>query len=71
MATGVVEQRKLMRTFAELRANLLAKAIIFLAQREFADGVVGATVPILIPSRAESARDRVNSMALGAIYAAG
>ena len=51
-------------------ANLLAKAIIFLAGREFAHVVVGAKVPILIPSRVESAQDKVNSMALGVLYAA-
>ena len=51
-------------------ANLLAKAIIFLAGREFAHVVVGASTPILIPSRVESAQDKVNSMALGVLYAA-
>jgi phosphate butyryltransferase len=51
-------------------ANLLAKAIIFIAGREFAHVVVGAKTPILIPSRVESARDKVNSMALGVLYAA-
>lgn len=51
-------------------ANLLAKAIIFLAGREFAHVVVGAKVPILIPSRVESAEDKVNSIALGVLYAA-
>ncbi len=50
-------------------ANLLAKAIIFLAGRQFAHVVVGARVPILIPSRVESAHDKVNSMALGVLYA--
>jgi phosphate butyryltransferase len=50
--------------------NLLAKAIIFLAGREFAHVVVGAKVPILIPSRVESAQDKVNAMALGVLYAA-
>jgi phosphate butyryltransferase len=50
--------------------NLLAKAIIFLAGRAFAHVVVGATTPILIPSRVESAQDKVNSIALGVLYAA-
>ena len=50
--------------------NLLAKAIIFLAGRPFAHVVVGAQIPILIPSRVESAHDKVNSMALGVLYAA-
>ena len=51
-------------------SNLLAKAIIFLAGRPFAHVVVGAKTPILIPSRVESAQDKVNSMALGVLYAA-
>jgi phosphate butyryltransferase len=50
--------------------NLLAKAIRILAQREFGHLVVGAKVPILIPSRVETARDKVNAMALGVLYAA-
>jgi phosphate butyryltransferase len=49
--------------------NLLAKAIIFLAGWEFGHMVVGAKVPILIPSRVESAQDKVNAMALGVLYA--
>ncbi|MGA3009962.1 MAG: phosphate acyltransferase [Terracidiphilus sp.] len=49
--------------------NLLAKAIIFLAGWEFGHAVVGAKVPILIPSRVESAQDKVNAMALGVSYA--
>ena len=50
--------------------NMLAKAIIFLAGRSFAHVVVGAKTPILIPSRVESAQDKVNSIALGVLYAA-
>lgn len=49
--------------------NLLAKAIWLLAQREFGHLVVGAKTPILIPSRVETARDKVNAMALGVLYA--
>ncbi len=49
--------------------NLLAKSIIFLAGWEFGHVVVGAKVPILIPSRVESAQDKVNAMALGVLYA--
>ena len=50
--------------------NLLAKSVIFFARWKFAHVVAGASVPILIPSRVESARDKVNSMALGVLYAA-
>lgn len=49
--------------------NLLAKSIIFLARWEFGHIVVGAKVPILIPSRVEFAQDKVNAMALGVLYA--
>lgn len=49
--------------------NLLAKAVHFLAGWNFAHVVTGARVPVLIPSRVESARDKVNSMALGVVYA--
>jgi phosphate butyryltransferase len=50
--------------------NLLAKAISFFAGREFGHLVVGAKTPILIPSRVETAQDKVNAMALGVLYAA-
>lgn len=49
--------------------NLLAKAIIFLAGCEYGHIVVGAKVPILIPSRVENAQDKVNAIALGVLYA--
>jgi phosphate butyryltransferase len=49
--------------------NLLAKSTIFLAGWEFGHVVVGAKVPILIPSRVESAQDKVNAMALGVLFA--
>lgn len=50
-------------------ANMLAKSVIFLAGWQFAHVVAGASVPILIPSRVESAEDKVNSIALGVLYA--
>ncbi len=50
--------------------NLLAKSIVFLAGWQFAHVVVGAKVPILIPSRVETAQDKVNAIALGVLYAA-
>ena len=49
--------------------NLLAKSIVFLAGSEFGHVVIGAKTPILIPSRVESAQDKVNAMALGVLYA--
>jgi phosphate butyryltransferase len=50
--------------------NMLAKSVIFLAGWPFAHVVAGASVPILIPSRVESAHDKLNSIALGVLYAA-
>lgn len=49
--------------------NMLAKSIKFLVCCEFGHVVVGAKVPILIPSRVESAEDKINAMALGVLYA--
>jgi phosphate butyryltransferase len=49
--------------------NLLGKAVKYIGGSQCAHVVVGAKVPILIPSRVESADDKVNSMALGALYA--
>ena len=49
--------------------NLLAKAIVFLAGSEFGHIVVGAKVPILIPSRVENFQDKINAIALGVLYA--
>jgi len=49
--------------------NLLGKAVRYLGGSQCAHVVVGAKVPILIPSRVESADDKVNAIALGVIYA--
>jgi len=50
--------------------NLLGKSAKYLGGSQCAHVVVGATVPILIPSRVESVDDKVNSIALGVIFAA-
>ncbi len=50
--------------------NLLGKAVKYLGGSQCAHVVVGAKVPILIPSRVESAEDKVNAIALGVIHAA-
>ncbi len=47
--------------------NILGKAVKYLAGSITAHVVVGAAVPILIPSRVESARDKLHSIALGAL----
>ncbi len=49
--------------------NLLGKAVKYLGGSQCAHVVVGARIPILIPSRVESADDKVNAMALGVIFA--
>ncbi len=49
--------------------NLLGKSVKYLGGSQCAHVVAGAKVPILIPSRVESVDDKVNSIALGVIYA--
>ncbi len=49
--------------------NLLGKAVKYLGGSQCAHVVVGARIPILIPSRVESADDKVNAMALGVVFA--
>ena len=49
--------------------NLLGKAVKYLGGSQCAHVVVGAKVPILIPSRVESADDKINSIALGVLFA--
>ncbi len=50
--------------------NLLGKSVKYLGGSACAHVVVGAKVPILIPSRVESVDDKINSIALGVIFAA-
>jgi phosphate butyryltransferase len=49
--------------------NLLGKSVKYLGGSQCAHVVVGAIVPILIPSRVESVDDKVNSIALGVLFA--
>jgi len=49
--------------------NLLGKAIKYLGGLQCGHVVVGAKVPILIPSRVESADDKLNSIAMGVVFA--
>jgi phosphate butyryltransferase len=49
--------------------NLLGKSAKYLGGSQCAHVVAGARVPILIPSRVESVDDKVNSIALGVIFA--
>ncbi len=47
--------------------NLLGKAVKYLAGSQCAHVVLGAKVPILIPSRVESVDDKINSVSLGVL----
>ena len=49
--------------------NMLAKNMIFLGQADAAGIVLGAAVPIILTSRADSVRTRLASTAIGALYA--
>jgi phosphate acetyltransferase len=49
--------------------NMLAKELTFLAGAEAAGLVLGARVPIILTSRADSERTRLASAAVAAIYA--
>jgi phosphate butyryltransferase len=51
-------------------ANMFGKAAKYLGGSACAHVVAGAKAPILIPSRVESAEDKVNAIALGVIFAA-
>ncbi len=48
-------------------ANILYKALIFFARAEEAGIVMGARCPIVLASRSDSARNKLYSMALGAL----
>jgi phosphate butyryltransferase len=47
--------------------NLLGKAVKYLGGSQCAHVVLGAKVPILIPSRVESVDDKINSVSLGVL----
>lgn len=51
--------------------NALGKAFTYLAKRPVAHVIVGARAPVLIPSRVERAEDKLCSIALGVLAAAG
>ena len=48
---------------------MLAKNLIFLSRADAAGIVLGARVPIILTSRADSVRTRMASCAVAAIYA--
>ncbi len=51
-------------------ANLAAKSVEYTVPLEPAHAIVGATAPVLIPSRSETAEARLSSIAFGALLAA-
>ncbi len=51
--------------------NILGKSFTYYAKVPVGHVIVGAKAPILIPSRNESERDKVNSIALGVIFSEG
>ena len=50
--------------------NLLGKAFTYYLKIPVAHVVMGASIPILIPSRSESEVDKFHSLALGVLSAA-
>lgn len=51
-------------------ANVLVKAIIYFAQHPMAGIVVGARVPLVLPSRSDTAESKFHSLALGVAISA-
>ena len=51
--------------------NMLAKNLIYLVKADSAGLVLGARVPIVLTSRADSVRSRMASCAVAVLYAAG
>jgi phosphotransacetylase len=49
------------------RANILYKALTFLAKAEEAGIVMGARAPIIFASRSDSVRNKLYSLGLGAL----
>ena len=49
--------------------NMLAKNLIFLAKADATGVVLGARVPIILTSRADSVRSRMASCAVAVLYA--
>ena len=49
--------------------NMLAKNLIYMTRADSAGLVLGARVPVVLTSRADSVRARMASIAMGAVYA--
>ncbi|MBN1825193.1 MAG: phosphate butyryltransferase [Candidatus Eisenbacteria bacterium] len=70
--TSVVAGRADVMVVPNIEAgNLLGKGVKYLGGSACGHVIMGATVPVLIPSRVESAEDKLNAVALGVIIHAG
>jgi phosphate acetyltransferase len=68
--TGPVAGRAQILVVPDLEAgNMLAKNLTFLSHADAAGIVLGARVPIVLTSRADSVRTRMASCAVAALYA--
>lgn len=69
IASPVAGQAQILVTPDLESGNMLAKNLIFMAQADSAGIAVGAKVPIVLTSRADSVQARLASAAIGALYA--
>lgn len=69
LASPVAGQAQILVTPDLEAGNMLAKNLIFMAQAESAGIALGAKVPIVLTSRADSIQARLASAAIGALYA--
>ena len=68
--TSAVAGRAQILVVPDLEAgNMLAKNLTFLAKADAAGMVLGARVPIILTSRADSVRSRLASCAVAVLYA--
>ena len=60
---------KIKHIHSPVAGNMLAKQLEYLADAHAAGVVLGATVPIILTSRADSAKNRMTSCAIAALVA--
>ncbi|MDN6714295.1 MAG: bifunctional enoyl-CoA hydratase/phosphate acetyltransferase [Acetobacter sp.] len=69
LSSPVAGQAQILVTPDLEAGNMLAKNLIFMAQADSAGIALGAKVPIVLTSRADSVQARLASAAIGALYA--
>ncbi|MGG6428376.1 bifunctional enoyl-CoA hydratase/phosphate acetyltransferase [Acetobacter ghanensis] len=69
LASAVAGQAQILVTPDLEAGNMLAKNLVFMAGAETAGIALGAKVPIVLTSRADSVQARLASAAIGALYA--